>query len=62
MVSSAYALELLKKALELYTPSREESNLANLIAEKASSDLGFESVQTDDVGNVIATKGYGRPR
>jgi len=62
MVSSAYAVELLKKTLELYTPSRQEAEVAKLIAEKASSDLGFESVQTDDVGNVIATKGYGRPR
>ncbi|MFQ5920678.1 MAG: M20/M25/M40 family metallo-hydrolase [Nitrososphaerales archaeon] len=62
MVSSTYAVELLKKALEIYTPSRKESVLARLIAEKASSELGFESVHTDDVGNVIATKGYGRPR
>ncbi len=62
MVSSTYAVELLKKALEFYTPSRQESALANFIAEKASSELGFEHVHTDDVGNVIATKGYGRPR
>lgn len=62
MVSNAYALELLKKALEIYTPSREEASLADLIADKASNELGFESVQTDNVGNVIATKGYGKPR
>lgn len=62
MVSSTYAVELLKRALELYTPSRQEGELAKLIADKASNELGFESVQMDDVGNVIATKGYGRPR
>ena len=62
MVSSTYAVELLKKALELYTPSRQESPLANLLAEKASQELGFEHVHIDDIGNVIATKGYGRPR
>ncbi len=61
MVSSTYAVELLKKALELYTPSRQESPLANLLAEKASQELGFEHVHIDDIGNVIATKGYGRP-
>jgi LysW-gamma-L-lysine carboxypeptidase len=62
MVSKAYAIELLKKALELYTPSREESALADLIAEKASSELGFENVQLDSIGNVIATKGDGSPK
>ncbi len=62
MVSSTYAIELLKSALEIYTPSRQEAPLADLIREKASSELGFESVSIDDVGNVIATKGYGRPR
>jgi len=62
MVSSTYAVELLKKALELYTPSRQEAPLANLLSEKASQELGFEHVHTDDIGNVIATKGYGRPK
>ncbi|MEM2759676.1 MAG: M20/M25/M40 family metallo-hydrolase [Nitrososphaerales archaeon] len=62
MVSSTYAIELLKKALELYTPSRQENSLAKLLSEKASQELGFENVHIDDVGNVIATKGYGRPK
>jgi len=62
MVSSTYAVELLKRALEIYTPSRQEAPLAKFIAEKASQELGFENVHTDDVGNVIASKGYGRPR
>ncbi|MEE8132726.1 MAG: M20/M25/M40 family metallo-hydrolase [Nitrososphaerales archaeon] len=62
MVSRTYAIGLLKKALELYTPSRKESPLASLLAEKASQELGFERVHTDDIGNIIATKGYGRPK
>ena len=62
MISSAYAIELLKKALEIYTPSRSEAQLANLIKEKCLDDLGFEKVSIDSVGNVIATKGSGSPR
>lgn len=62
MISSAYAIELLKKALEIYTPSRSEAQLANLIKEKCLDDLGFERVSIDSVGNVIATKGSGSPR
>lgn len=62
MISSAYAIELLKKALEIYTPSRSEAQLANLIKEKCLDDLGFEKVSIDSVGNVIATKGSGCPR
>ncbi len=62
MVSSAYAIELLKSALEIYTPSRSEAQLANLIKEKCLDDLGFEKVNIDSVGNVIATKGNGTPR
>ena len=62
MISSAYAIELLKKALEIYTPSRSEAQLANLIKQKCLDDLGFESVSIDSVGNVIATKGSGDPK
>jgi LysW-gamma-L-lysine carboxypeptidase len=61
LISSAYAIELLKKALEIYTPSRSEAQLANLIKEKCLDDLGFEKVSIDSVGNVIATKGSGSP-
>jgi LysW-gamma-L-lysine carboxypeptidase len=42
LISSAYAIKLLKKALEIYTPSRSEAELANLIKEKCLDDLGFE--------------------
>lgn len=62
MISSTYAIELLKDALEIYTPSRSEAQLANLIKEKCLDDLGFEKVNIDSVGNVIATKGSGDPR
>ena len=61
-ISATYAIELLKKALEIYTPSKQEYELARLIADKASNELGFEKVYIDDVGNVIARKGYGTPR
>lgn len=62
MVSPAYAVELLKNSLEIYTPSRSEGGLANLIKERCMSDLGFERVTIDSVGNVIATKGSGEPK
>ena len=62
MVSSGYAIELLKKALEQYTPSRSEASLANMIKDRCVNELGFEQVHIDSVGNVIATKGNGEPR
>jgi LysW-gamma-L-lysine carboxypeptidase len=62
MVSSSYAVELLKRALELYTPSRSEASLANLIKDKCVNELGFEQVHIDSVGNIIASKGTGEPR
>jgi LysW-gamma-L-lysine carboxypeptidase len=62
LVSPSYAVELLKRALELYTPSRSEASLANLIKDKCVNELGFEQVHIDSVGNVIASKGSGEPR
>jgi len=62
LISSSYAIELLRKSLEIYTPSRSEAQLAYLIKEKCLEDLGFEKVSIDSVGNVIATKGSGDPR
>ena len=61
-MSSSYAVELLQKALELYTPSRSEAGLANMIKDKCTNELGFEQVSIDSVGNVIASKGTGEPR
>lgn len=61
MVSPAYAIELLNRSLKEYTPSRAEASLANLIKDKSIDELGFEKTNIDNVGNVIATKGSGRP-
>ena len=61
MVSPAYAIELLNRALKEYTPSRAEASLANLLKDKSMDELGFEKTDIDNVGNVIATKGSGRP-
>jgi [amino group carrier protein]-lysine/ornithine hydrolase len=62
LISPSYAIELLRKALEQYTPSRSEASLANMIKDRCIDDLGFEQVNIDNVGNVIATKGHGEPR
>ncbi|MDQ3872974.1 MAG: M20/M25/M40 family metallo-hydrolase [Thermoproteota archaeon] len=61
MVSSSYAIELLRNALDLYSPSRSEAALANMIRDRCVNELGFEQVNIDNVGNVIATKGTGEP-
>jgi LysW-gamma-L-lysine carboxypeptidase len=61
LVSPSYAIELLRKALELYSPSRSEASLANMIRDKCVNELGFEQVNIDNVGNIIATKGTGEP-
>jgi LysW-gamma-L-lysine carboxypeptidase len=61
LVSSSYAIELLRNALDLYSPSRSEAALANMIRDRCVNELGFEQVNIDNVGNVIATKGTGEP-
>ncbi len=60
-MSPSYAIELLREALELYTPSRSEAPLANMIKDRCVNELGFEQVNIDNVGNIIATKGTGKP-
>ena len=62
MVSPTYSIELLKKSLEEYTPSRSEASLANMIKDRCVNELGFEQAHIDSVGNVIATKGTGEPK
>jgi [amino group carrier protein]-lysine/ornithine hydrolase len=62
LVSDNYAIELLKKSLDLYTPSKSEGQLANLLKDKCINELGFEQAHIDSVGNIIATKGRGNPR
>ena len=58
MVSSNYAIELLKKSLNLYTPSRSEGPLANLLKDKCINELGFELAHIDSVGNIIMDIAY----
>ena len=60
-VTSRYAVKMLEKALRLYTPSLSEKPMAEFLADKCD-DLGFEDIQIDEVGNVIAKKGSGSPR
>lgn len=49
-------------ALELYTPSRSESALANMLKTRCTEELGFEQTYIDSVGNILATRGTGEPR
>jgi LysW-gamma-L-lysine carboxypeptidase len=60
MVSPTFAIELLKNALDIYTPSRSESQLANFLKD-ICMDLGFEQANIDSVGNMIAVRGSGDP-
>ncbi len=60
-LTARFAVKTLEKALKLYTPSLREKGLAEFLADKCD-DLGFNDVHTDEVGNVIATKGSGSPR
>ena len=60
MVSPNYAIELLKNTLDIYTPSRSESQLANFL-KNICMDLGFEQANIDSVGNMVAVRGNGEP-
>ena len=60
MVSSTFAIEILKNSLEIYSPSRSETKLAYYLKE-VCLDLGFERANIDSVGNIIAIKGTGDP-
>ena len=60
-VTPRFTVKMLEKALRLYTPSLSEKPLAEFLADKCD-DLGFENIQIDDVGNLIATKGSGSPK
>ena len=60
-VTDKFAVKMLEKALRLYTPSREEKPMAEFLADKCD-DLGFEDIRIDEVGNILAKKGSGRPR
>ena len=60
-VTPRFAVKMLDKALRLYTPSLEEKPMAEFLADKCD-DLGFGDIRIDEVGNIMATRGSGRPR
>ena len=60
-VTPRFAAKMLEKALRLYTPSLSEKPMAEFLVDKCD-DLGFEDIQIDEVGNVIAKKGSGLPK
>ncbi len=60
-LTARFAVKTLEKALKLYTPSLREKGLAEFLIDKCD-DLGFNDIHTDEVGNLIATKGSGSPR
>ena len=60
-VTPRFAAKMLEKALRLYTPSLSEKPMAEFLVDKCD-DLGFEDIQIDEVGNVIAKKGSGSPK
>ena len=60
-VTNRYAVKMLEKALRLYTVSLSERSMAEFLADKCD-DLGFDDIRIDeDVGNIIAIRGSGRP-
>ena len=60
-VTTSHYVKTLERALKIYTPSLREKNLADFLA-TVCEDLGFRDIHTDDVGNIIATKGSGSPK
>ena len=60
-LTERFAIKTLEKALKIYTPSLREKSLAEFLVDKCD-DLGFNDIHTDEVGNVIATKGSGSPK
>ena len=60
-VTPGFAVKTLEKALRLYTPSLSEKPMADFLADKCD-DLGFDDIEIDEVGNLIAKKGSGSPK
>ena len=56
-VTTKHYVKTLERALKLYTPSLHEKSLSDFLA-TVCEDLGFRDIHTDDVGNIIATKGW----
>ena len=59
--TTRHYVKTLERALKFYTPSLREKSLADFL-ESVCDDLGFRDIHTDDVGNIIATKGSGSPK
>jgi LysW-gamma-L-lysine carboxypeptidase len=55
-----YEVHLLKKMLEIYSPSEEEEKIGQFLKEEMTN-LGFD-VRIDEVGNVIGEIGNGSPK
>ena len=60
-VTPGFEVKTLEKALRLYTPSLSEKPMTDFLAGKCD-DLGFDNIQIDEVGNLIAKKGTGSPK
>ena len=60
-VTSRFAEKMLEKALRLYTPSLSEKPMTDFLVDKCD-DLGFDNIEIDEVGNIIAKKGSGSPK
>jgi len=56
---SEYAVQLLTKMLEIYSPFGKEEEISNFLA-KEMRNLGFQ-VSKDKAGNVIGEIGHGKP-
>ncbi|MGQ9538970.1 MAG: M20/M25/M40 family metallo-hydrolase [Candidatus Bathycorpusculaceae bacterium] len=54
-----YAVQLLTKMLEIYSPSGKEEEISRFLAEEMAK-IGFH-VKRDSVGNVIGEIGKGKP-
>ena len=54
------SVDLLKKMVEIYSPSGKEKKIASFIMEKMVT-LGYRNVRTDKVGNVLGEWGKGSP-
>jgi len=52
----------LTEMLRIYSPSREEGNLANFLKDAMNGELGFQNVKVDSVYNVTGEIGSGSPK
>lgn len=57
----AKAVDILKDALKIYSPSLRETELAVFLM-NTMKKLGYDNVCIDDVGNVLGSVGAGKPK